>query len=1379
MKALGILLFISLITIQSVVSQEGISDYQFLTTDQELSQNTVSAIVQDQHGFLWLGTRGGLNKYDGINMQSYLHDADDSLSIRSNYVRSLYVTSDNKVLVGTLAAGYSIYDEASETFYQLQADNVPSELASATINGFYEDREGNIWFATERNGLLVWNKRDNAFSQYRHNDNDSWSISSNVVNGVIGDGRGNLWVATWGGGLNLFDTNTKRFIPFRHSDENPNTPISDIVRCINYGGKDHIWIGTDRGIDKVSYDKSGKYLFEHIPTPNARGEDPFVLMLVEDQQQRLWIGSENHGLCRVDLTNNQYRWFTNDSKSLYSIKNNSIWSVFEDTNGVIWVGTFNKGLFKLDESNRKLAVYKHNPYDDRFLTHNAISSFFEDKDHNVWIASDGGGLDYWDVKNETFSHYRKDQYPQMSDQVLTLMIDQHENVWVGSWQGGVLVKRKGQKGFKPFLLKHGFEKHLGKENVFSMMEDDQGRIWFAVFRSGLVMYDPRSSSFTSYALDDRDPNSISSNLTRHVYQDSKGRIWVGTEGTGLNLMPDTELGKFRRFIHDGSDATSLSDNTVECVLEDQEGRIWIGTSGGLNLYDEKGESFIKYGTENGFVDEAIHAIQADELGNLWLGTNKGIIRFNVSTGQARNFDLSDGIQAMEFFKNSSFKLSNGSLLFGGVDGFNVIDPTQIKDDFEEPQIYLADFKISNESIKGSKKEGLEGSLLDGGHVSLKYDQNDLSFEFSQINFSQSSKNEYAYILENYDREWQQAGNRREAYYTNVPPGEYRFRVKGTDNGGAWSTKEASFVVSISPAWYDTTWAHIVYGMLVLGILFWAFQTVVNRERLQSKLYLEHMELSKMQELDQMKSSFFANISHEFRSPLTLILGPLKAMVETERYSSSKEQASMMLRSAENLLNLINQLLELSKLESGKMRLELVTTDLVAFLKPIVHSFSSMANTKSIAYKVVLPKTKVELSFDKEKMEKVVVNLLSNAFKYTNDYGRVVIGLKEDADKVILEVEDDGIGIPEEEQAYIFNRYYRVRDNKKKKRKGTGIGLSLTKELVELHHGHVEFHSKEDEGTTFEVHLFKGKAHFDAEDFVEEGDLPAQSLEKQTIYELEEQIHESTSSNDIALEEEGKKLPLVLVVEDNADIRSYIKSILEIEYRVIEGEDGEEGIEKAKAQIPDLIISDVMMPGKDGFEVCREVKLDEKTSHIPVILLTAKASNDSALNGFELGADYYITKPFNPKLLTLRVRNALKTRDQIRGQLLHKNTFNIEPKNIKIASRDEEFMQKAVAVIESNMSNSEFYVDDLGRELGMSRMQLYRKLKGLIGLSANEFIRSIRLKRAAQLIRQDEMNISEITYQVGFNDLQYFRDCFKKQYGVNPSEYAQDVTEKTL
>lgn len=1371
---------IGLLILQIAYSNAQDRDNQFISIQAELSQSTVTDILQDHNGFLWIGTRNGLNKYDGVNMITYEYNEYDSTSISSGYVRVIYEDSQNTFWVGT-NRGLCLYNEDTDSFERFNSPNGDIYLETESVMVIYEDKNQDLWFGTEKNGLFYYNKKTTEVTSFKYDVESPHSLSGNYVTGIIEDSDKNLWVSTWYNGLNLFDAKANRFIHYKNNPEDQSSLPSDVIRTLYGGRSGKVWIATHHGLYQLAKDKKGAYTFINqklISTINDVEYD-VILSVLEDSKDRLWVGTENGGLNLIDPKTKESTLYSYDSRKEFTLQHNSVWSLYEDNTGIVWVGTFNKGIFKKDEQSRKFQHYKHSPHFLNSLSDNNVSSFAEDKNNNLWIGTDGGGLNYWDVKKNSFEsiNTKTKKSPLTSNSILCLFFDSRENLWVGTWGGGVNVKWKNSDQFEYFRINHELDKHQGAENIFSIQEDDQGRIWFSAFRDGLFAYDPSSKSFLGFENDESNPHSISSNFVRSLLKDSNGQLWIGTEGGGLNKMFESHgQFSFKRFVKEKGNPESISDNTVVSLLEDEQGRLWVGTSAGLNLMNSATSTFQKYGKREGLPDEVIYGLQYDSDNNLWVSSNRGISKLNVETKEILNFTKADGLQAMEFFKNSSYKLSNGEMLFGGIDGFNRFRPDKINKNTYEPQVFFSDFKLSNQSVKVGPDAPLKKNIRKTEKINLTHDQNDFSFEFAVLSFSQTSKNEYAYQLVNYDQEWQHVGNRREAYYTNVPPGYYVFKVKGTNNDGMWSRHEAAVAIVISPAWYNTYWAYSLYVIIITGLLVWGIQTIVNRERLQTQLQMEHMELSKMQELDEMKSSFFANISHEFRSPLTLILGPLKAMFENIEFSGIKDQVGMMIRNAESLLNLINQLLELSKLESGKMKLEAVEQDICKFLKPVIHSFSSFAARKNISYKISVPREEILLFFDREKLEKIVVNLLSNAFKYTPEFGHVEFELVENKNNIKLIVKDDGIGIPEDEMEYIFNRYYRVRDAKNKKSKGTGIGLSLTKELVELHSGEIELQSKENEGSTFVVNLKKGADHLNPEDFSNVDN--EYKYENQELFKSDQQANTQSLTDSLESLEDQEKLPLILVIEDNNDIRGYIRQILEPDYRVIEADNGMDGSELAIERIPDLIISDIMMPGLDGFEVCKKVKEDMKTSHIPVILLTAKASNDSAVEGFEKGADYYITKPFNPKLLALRVRNVLNIHDHIKNNLLNKKTLNIEPTNVKIASRDEDFIKKAVKIVEDNMSNSEFYVDDLGRELGLSRMQLYRKLKGLIGQSANEFVRSIRLKRAAQLIRQNQLTISEITYQVGFNDLQYFRDCFKKQFGVNPSEYASDTEEKT-
>ena len=1358
----------------NITSAQSVDDFQFMPINEPLSQRTVTDILQDHNGFLWIGTRNGLNKYDGVNMIIYEYDEYDSTSISSGYVRTIFEDSRNNFWIGT-NNGLCLYNEDRDCFERLVSKDGDTYLETESIMVIFEDSNRNLWFGTEKQGLFHYNFSTGEFTSFKQVEDDPFSLSGNYITGIVEDDQRNLWVSTWDNGLNLYDQDANKFVHYKKEQLLP----SDVIRGLYKGKSGRVWMATHHGLYYLDKDDDGKYIFvyQKLISKGEQDEYDVILSVMEDSKDRLWVGTENRGLNLIDLKTNQSTLYSYDSRKEYTLQHNSVWSLYEDNTGIVWVGTFNKGIFKKDENSRKFQHYKHSSHFQNSLSDNNVSSFAEDQYHNVWVGTDGGGLNYWNVSDNSFTSITTDTNPGAltSNSILTLYFDSQDNLWLGTWGGGINVKWKNSKHFEPFQIKHDLDKHQGQENIFSIVEDARGRIWFAAFRDGLFAYDPSTGGFLGFQNDESNPHSISSNFVRCLLQDSKGQLWIGTEGGGLNKMFESNgQFSFKRFTKEKGNQESLSDNTVVSLLEDVQGRLWVGTSGGLNLMSPSNSTFKRFGKREGLSNEFIYSMQQDSENNLWVSSNRGISKLDMETSDILNFTESDGLQAMEFFKNSSYQLSSGELLFGGIEGFNKFAPDKIRKNSYEPKVYFLDFKISNESVKVGAESPLKKNIGKTERINLEYSQNDFSFEFAVLSFSQSSKNEYAYQLVNYDDDWQYIGNRRNAYYTNVPPGGYTFKVKGTNNDGIWSDKIATIDITISPAWYNTYWAYSLYIILITALLTWGIQTIVNRERLQTQLKVEHLELEKLHELDDMKSRFFANISHEFRSPLTLILGPLKAMYQSSNFQSTKEQVKMMIRNAESLLNLINQLLELSKLESGKMKLEAEEQDINAFLKPIIHSFSSLANRKFISYKVEFPSQEIKIFFDKEKLEKIIVNLLSNAFKYTPEFGKVTVSVEELHDNIAIRVEDNGIGIPEDDKEFVFNRYYRVKDNKTEKNKGTGIGLSLTKELVELHHGQIDLSSEEDKGTVFTVFLQKGKGHLSKEEIVQKTEY---AFENKGIYEKDEKVNNNTVSDTLdELEDQISKLPLILVVEDNPEIRTYIKQTLESEYQIIEAENGLEGRELALERIPDLIISDIMMPEMDGYELCRAVKKDLKTSHIPVILLTAKASNESAIEGFEIGADYFITKPFNPRLLSLRIRNVLNIRDQIQDRLLNRQTLNIEPKNVKIASKDEEFIAKAVSIVEENMSNSEFYVDDLGRELGLSRMQLYRKLKGLIGQSANEFVRSIRLKRAAQLIKQNQMTISEITYEVGFNDLQYFRDCFKKQFGMNPSDYAQSFVE---
>ncbi len=1179
-----------------------------------------------------------------------------------------------------------------------------------------------------------------------------------------------------GGGLNLYDRNSRRFISYRlHETHADNTPRVLLKK------ENGLWVGTNKGVFSLTY-VNGKYDIEHVNVPSNQDlsvslQNSIIISLLEDDQGNLWIGTENGGLFIIDSSQTSISHYVHSRQHENGISGNSIWSLFQDKSGIIWLGTYDNGLDKIDPRHTRIRQYRQNPMKQNTIGYDLISSFVEEE-NGLWVGTDGGGLNFLDRETGKMTLYTEGNGPRniAGNAVLSLLIDQSENLWVASWEGGVSIRRKGQNRFDKILYDPEDQNSLSGPHAFYLFEDSRGNIWVSVFRDGINICNKEGQIITRLAHEPTKTLSISNQKIRSILETEPGVFWLGTEGTGIDRIvvdEDYNIVSKKNFSSSYSDPEGLSHDAISHVHQSSTGDVWFTTfGGGLSILRAGTNVFESLTKKDGLSSNIVLSIEEDKDGNMWVGTADGLCRITPDL-QIMKFDQDDGIDNVEFTKSASFVSSTGELYFGSNKGYFKFHPSDIRQNEKVPEIVLTGFQVTGrDDLNFTKKASLYNAFPDK-KIELKYNENDFSFQFSVLNFSQPNKNQYAYMLRGYDDDWITSEDGQNLTYTNVLPGTYTFMAKGSNNDDVWNEEGASITIIVRRPWFFSNLAVFGYFLIFSFLLFLFRRNIINRERLKNQLQTEHGQLTRMQDMNKLKSRFFANISHEFRTPLTLIMGPLKSLIAGTYKGDPTSQYRIMARNAERLLRLINQILDLSRLESGSVKLKASKLDIVKFLKPIAHAFTSYAERQFIDYKCTFPEESVEIYFEPDKIEKVVINLLSNAFKFTPEFKKIDVEVQDTPNAIKIMVRDAGIGIPADQLDYIFDRFYQI-DNGDKK--GSGIGLALTKEVVDLHKGKIEVESHAGKGTTFTVLLMKGKDH-----------LPEGTIldEESSKHQFEEDFKElEMVKNNGPLEEAEEQevmheedLPLVLIAEDNEDMRLFISEYLVSDYRIIEATNGEEALEAAVERIPDVIVSDIIMPKMNGYELCQKIKSDEKTSHIPIILLTAKASGESTEKGFELGADYYVTKPFNPKLLELRIKNMLKTRDQMRQQLTVLQETHVEPRDLKIASKDQEFLKKAIKCLEENLSNSNFGVDDLYRELGLSRTQLYRKLKGLVGQSANEFIRSFRLKRAAQLLKQQEMTISEVTYYVGFNDLQYFRYCFKKQFGSNPSEYAQMSNQK--
>jgi signal transduction histidine kinase/DNA-binding response OmpR family regulator len=842
-------------------------------------------------------------------------------------------------------------------------------------------------------------------------------------------------------------------------------------------------------------------------------------------------------------------------------------------------------------------------------------------------------------------------------------------------------------------------------------------------------------------------------------------MWIGT-GYGLDVL-EKQTGRFVHYLNDIKDTTTISNNSILSILEDTRGLIWVGTHGGLNLFDKSTKTFRTFQEKDGLPSNSILTILEDNAHNLWMGTTNGLSKLTVEKdthGQYkfsfRNYDESDGLQGKAFNENSAIRLSTGELMFGGSSGFNIFNPADISINQIRPKVLLTDFQVFNESVKiaderAGNKPVLAKSITAIDQIILQHADNVFSLEFAALNFFHPEKSKYQFMLEGFNKNWLTTdASQRKVTYTNLDPGEYTFKVRAANNDGVWNDTPATVKITVLPPFWKSNIAFVLYSIFIIGALLLARWLILTKERMNYRIQQERQEAQRMHELDMMKIRFFTNVSHEFRTPLTLILTPLERMLNEASDADQKNQFQLIYRNARRLLNLVNQLLDFRKMEVQEIKLNSSEGDIVKFIRELVYSFSDLSEKKNISFSFTSSVQSLETLFDQDKLEKILFNLLSNAFKFTPEGGSVSVLMnlkKEDGNAFIeLKVSDTGIGIPPDKHEKIFERFFQNDLPRSMVNQGSGIGLSITKEFVKIHGGTINVESEPGKGSTFTVLLpiKEIKSHHEAE-----------AVDMISLAEAEPVSEVSPD----------EKRPVLLLVEDNEDFRFYLKDNLKQQYAIIEASNGKQALQKALASIPDLIVSDVMMPEMNGIEFCKKVKADPHTSHIPVILLTARTAEEQKLEGFHSGANDYITKPFSFEILQSRIKNLIAQREVF--QKMFVKHLDIKASDVAITSLDEKLITNAIKVVENQISNPDFSVEELARELGMSRVHLYKKLSSLTGKSPIEFIRTIRLQRAAQLLEKSQLTVSEVAYQVGFNNPKYFTKYFKDQFHVLPSVYA--------
>lgn len=1312
---------------------------------------------------MWFGTSEGLCRFDGTNIKIYKHDVRDSTSLCHNEVNAIIEDRDQNLWIGT-ANGLNLYDREKNNFLNVDAiaenDN---HLSNAFITALTSDDLGQIWIGTMGGGVNIFNKEKFHFTyQFSKNTKDNYVASAYITSIVVQDEK--AWVGTRAG-VRILNIRTLRPESVPQIDRRL---FNETITCMIKGSGKNLLIGfSDGEIKELVLKKKNVSVrsYTHLEKFTSPATD--IRGLCKDNRGNLWVVTEESGLLFLNSATKEITQYLPEEGNPYSAPAPSMRAVYVDDNQRIWVGTYNMGVYFIDSQMKKFELYQRNPLRKESLQGNDVRAFAEDKDGNIWIAGNGG-VSKLNMKTRQLSNPKLINKDLDNVLIKDAIVDSQSNLWIGTRDEGVLSVNLKTFQKKQFEVR---STGIGNNKVVCIYEDKKKTIWVGTLGSGLFYFDKNADKFVSLCETDRKDYVPDKSYVTSIIEGSDSTLWVGTLNGLYALKRKSQNPFMYKAYYQTNQPGSLSSSRVMVLYEDPANTVWVGTfDNGLNRFIKEKGIFETYSEQNGLTNNSIKGLIADSKGNLWISSTAGISKFNPVSKKSKSYSEADGLNSSNFNPNACIKSKSGHFIFGGDNGFNIFYPDSIRDNLIPPIMYLTDFKINNKSARiDQHKSPLKKHIGLTTNLSLSYEQRSFAIDFVALNYGVASKNQYCYKLEGFEETWNCVGANHSATYTNIDPGHYVFLVKGSNSDGVWSDIPATLEITIYPPLWKTWWAMLLYFIAFTFLVYLFLRIRTTQIRIKNQLKVEKMAREKEHELTQSKMNFFTNISHELRTPLSLILMPLENVVSSPEISSKiKKSLSVAYKNASNLARLVNELMDFSKFDEAKPTLTVQHGEIVRFITEIASTFNEISETKNI--RLILQPSVPEIYgwFDFDKLEKIMRNLLSNAFKFTHHRGQIKIQVnaKETEGNLNLSsryleiiVIDNGIGIAPEEVPFIFNKFYQARSTSGISHSGTGIGLSLTQTFLEVHRGSIAVESVPDEGTKFIIRLPIDKASF----------LESEIQEAPTEVCNNDGAGQAVNYDDIVIDQNLGK-PELLIVEDNDELREYLVTEFDMDFSVTEANNGNDGFRFACEKIPDLIISDIVLPGKTGLCLCKEIKSDIRTSHIPVLLLTAKTSTDDQVVGLESGADVYMPKPFSLRVLKTHVKQIIAARKKLYAR--YSQDAYLIPAGLTDNLIDKEFLQKAVDYIDGNLLNTQLSVESIAELFNVSRSQVYRKIKALTGQTVVEFVRTVRLKHALKLMEERRFTFSEIAHQTGFNSLSYFTRSFKDQYGKAPSEYVE-------
>ncbi len=1375
-----------------------------------LKNNKIRDIVEDKLGYLWVKTYDKkVYRFDKAKeLFLPLKKSNKGENLENVFVNKIIPVSNGDVWLftenkGILCVSNTKNGDIDITYYN--AENSP--FRSDKVNFIFEDSKNRVWFGTKR-GIFCMVKVNGRYMPYLASKTKEFENLN--FNHISGSEYGHVYFTTVSGELVEFNAELESF----KSKKIGTQPIIDIE--VSKTGRVYL-TATKHGL--IVYDPKSSHI-------EYQKQGLTFLSIYEDKSGNIWLEPEVDGAAMFVPSKNTFHFFIHnkDYDLPYIVKDSKSFNVFEDTNNMVWVTLKGGGFGYFEKEGETLNYFYNNPVDKDRLFSNNVVSVYSDRKGVLWFSTRNGGINkvVFSPNNFQYKQLVKNSINKYDNEVRALFQDSDGKIWITSKIGKLYVYKNDE-------IVNVIEPTQKIGSIYSIAEDRNKNIWIGTKGDGLVKLTPENDKRVRYKVsryrnNPTDLTSLSNDQIYAITEDKAGRLWIGTFGGSLNLLVEENgVVKFKnvtnsfknyprqvfnviraiiqdpydniwlattdgilRFNPNGNpdnikfvqttkipgDKNSLGNNDVHYLYSSDKIGIWVGTfGGGLNKVTSNSRDinnplkFKTYTTEHGLPNDIILGVVEDKNSNLWIATENGVSKLDIKSETFRNYDTYDGLPRTGFSESACFKSSKGEIFFGGVNGYVSFDPEKIVNERFPANLALTGLQLFNKDIDIKDPDSpLQESINYVDKITLNHNQDVLTFEYAVLDYRAPKNVSYAYILEGYEDNWNYVKNQTKATYTKIPPGKYTFRVKTVDNYYFENSPEKSIQVTIQDPWWLSGWAILSY--VLLGVL-----ALILVRKLELKMIGLKNKVTVEEKMTELKVQFFTNISHELRTPLTLIVNPLLKVIDSENLSHKGiKHLQVANKNADRMLRFVNQLLDFRKIQTQNLKLKIERVELVSFMTSLLEHFAGIIEEKNITLKLNTSSEEIFVWCDRDKMDIVFFNIISNALKFTPKNKSVFIRLEKKDREILIQVIDEGIGIGEDNVDDLFKLYYEGDNQQDKAFKGTGIGLALSKDIVNLHNGTITGFKNQNEGMTFSIHLLEGNLHFD----------PTELLDENKWGNKQEKVNYTpkTGYQDISHVVKNKKgLPKILIVEDNSELRSFTADLLRDSYTILEAENGSEGYLKAIELLPDVILSDVMMPEMDGIQMLEKLKDNLNTSHIPIILLTSKAAIEDQLTGLSYGADFYVTKPFHPEYVKQLLKNLLNSREKLVSTILEKPAvLKLEPSEIVITSKDEAFLRNLIQIIEEKLSDAEFNIDSVATSMSMGRTTFYKKLKSLTNATPVEFVRDIRLKRGKQLLDTGEMTVSEIAYQIGFNTLGYFSTCFKEKYNISPSDYLKSRTE---